>query len=71
MIVIEITNIDQLIKDKKGPLASLVGPWITDIEGQIERRLIEEVRQALERNGVKANILSVSGVKLRYIDSVG
>lgn len=65
MITIEITNLDDLVKEHRGPLSALLGKLVTDIEGEVEKILINELRAEFEKRGIKANICSISGISLR------
>lgn len=64
MIVIDITNIEELVEKHGGTWASVFGQLSRmDLEGRVERAIIEQLKTALEENGVEARILSVGGVK--------
>jgi len=62
VILIEITNVDELVKQKKGRIASIIGPLITDVEAEVEKVIIEQIKEAFAGEGVKAKIASVSGL---------
>lgn len=70
MILIEITNLDDLIKEHRGPLSALLGKLVTDVEGQAEKIIITELKAEFEKRGVKANIASIGGVSIRRFDSM-
>lgn len=65
MITIEITNLDELVKEHRGPLSALFGKLVTDIEGEVERIIISELKEEFEKRGIKSNICSISGISLR------
>ena len=64
MIVIEITNVDELVKRKKGRIASIIGPLLTDVEAEVEKAVIEQIKEAFGGEGVEAKIVSVRGLRL-------
>ena len=66
MILIEITNVDELVRKNKGTVASVIGPWLTDVEAEVEKVIVEQLKSAFTRDGVKAHIVSVGGIKLRH-----
>ncbi|MBP7179443.1 MAG: hypothetical protein KBA29_10490, partial [Moraxellaceae bacterium] len=65
MITIEITNLDELVKEHRGPLSAMFGKLVTDVEGEVERIIISELKEEFEKRGVRANICSISGISLR------
>lgn len=65
MITIEITNLDELVKEHRGPLSALLGKLVTDVEGEVERIIINELKEEFEKRGIKSNICSVAGISLR------
>ncbi|MFN3586392.1 MAG: hypothetical protein ACK4UT_02715 [Moraxellaceae bacterium] len=70
MITIEITNLDELVKEHRGPLSALLGKLVTDVEGEVERIIINELKEEFEKRGIKANLCSVAGISLRrYVTS--
>jgi hypothetical protein len=64
MIVIEITNIDDLVKDQKGWITAKIGSYVADLEAKVEEQVIEQILEGFEANGVKANIISVEGMSM-------
>ncbi|HET8731898.1 MAG TPA: hypothetical protein VFM34_12430, partial [Moraxellaceae bacterium] len=47
MIAIEITNLDELVKEHRGPLSALLGKLVTDVEGELRgvgRSLLDHLR---------------------------
>ena len=65
MITIEITNLVELVKEHRGPLSALLGKLVTDVEGEVERIIINELRAEFEKRGIKSHICSISGISLR------
>lgn len=64
MIIIEITNVEELISAKIGPFAARLFRALADDEGKVEQVLMKELQTNFEENGIKANIFSVSGVDM-------
>lgn len=65
MITIEVTNLDELVKEHRGPLSALFGKLVTDVEGEVESIIINELRAEFEKRGIRANICSIAGISLR------
>lgn len=65
MITIEITNLDELVKEHRGPLSALFGKLVTDVEGEVERIVMTELRSEFEKRGIKANMSSIAGISIR------
>lgn len=65
MITIEITNLDELVKEHRGPLSALLGKLVTDVEGEVERVVMNELREEFEKRGIKASMTSISGISIR------
>lgn len=65
MITIEITNLDELVKEHRGPLSAIIGKLVTDVEGEVEKIIINELRAEFEKRGIKANLASIGGISLR------
>ena len=45
MITIEITNLDELVKEHRGPVSALFGKLVTDIDSEVERIIINELKE--------------------------
>jgi len=67
MILIEITNVDELVRKNKGTVASVIGPWLTNVEAEVEKVIVDQLKTAFARDGVKAHIASVGGINLRHL----
>lgn len=65
MITIEITNLDELVKEHRGPLSALLGKLVADVEGEVERIVMSELREEFEKRGIKANMTSIAGISFR------
>lgn len=64
MIIIEITNVEELIKQYIGSLGARVLHAVTDDEAKIEKIMIEELQNKFKEMGVKANMFSIAGVDM-------
>ena len=69
MILIEITNINEIVRRERGVLAAKLGPYVRDVEGEVEQGVIEELKLAFESRGIEAKIVSMRGAKLRATES--
>ena len=69
MIVIEITNIKDLVKNQKGWLTAQIGSMVTDLEAKVEAQIIEQLQESFAQNGVQANIASVAGMTMSHVES--
>lgn len=65
MITIEITNVEELIREHRGSLSALFGKLVSDVEGEVERILVQEIKKEFENRGIQANICSIGGIHLR------
>lgn len=65
MITIEITNLDELVKEHRGPLSALFGKLVSDVEGEVERIIMTELKEEFEKRGIRANMTSIGGISLR------
>ncbi len=71
MILIEITNQEQLVKKEKGWIASKVGGMMSEaVEEEIEKEIIKNIQKVFREQGVHANILSLGGVNIRSMNQV-
>lgn len=70
MITIEITNLGELVKEHRGPLSAIIGKLVTDVEGEVEKIIIDELQAEFEKRGIKANIASIAGISVRSFSSV-
>ncbi len=64
MVIIEITNVEELISSKIGTFAAKLVHALADDEGKVEKVLIEELQSNFEANGIKANFFSIHGVDM-------
>ncbi len=71
MIIIEITNINELVRSNSNWLAGRIGPYVSDVEARGEQEVMAEIISHLQAEGMHANIINVGGVHLRSVDVVG
>ena len=65
MITSERTNLDELVREHRGSLSAMFGKLVKDVEGEVERILINELKREFEKRGIQANICSIAGISLR------
>ena len=61
MIIIEITNVEDLVKQQLGGLGSRLLHALDLDERFVEKTILEQIQATFQSNGVKANLFSVSG----------
>ena len=71
MILIEITNVKDLVKDERGWLTAQLGSYLTDLEAKVEAQVIAQLQQGLADRGLETNIASVAGMKMRDVERRG
>jgi hypothetical protein len=64
VLVIEVTNAREVMRQKIGPLGSRLIGKVIDAEAQVEKALIQEMEMAFKEFGIEARILSVEGPKM-------
>ena len=64
MLIIEVTNAREVMRDRIGPLGDRLIGKILDAEAQVEKALIQEMEVAFQEFGIEARILSVKGPQL-------
>ena len=64
MLIIEVTNARDVVRQRIGRLGERLIGKIGDAEGQVEKELIKEMEIAFQEFGIEAKILSVQGLKL-------
>ena len=64
MLIIEVTNAREVMRERLGPLGDRLIGKILDAEAQVEKALIQEMEVAFQEFGIEARILSVQGPKL-------
>ena len=61
MLIIEVTNAREVMRERIGPLGDRLIGKILDAEAQVEKALIQEMEVAFQEFGIEARILSVKG----------
>jgi len=64
VLVIEVTNAREVMRQRIGPLGSRLIGNVVDAEAQVEKVLIQEMETAFKEFGIEARILSVEGPKM-------
>jgi hypothetical protein len=64
VLVIEVTNARDVMRQRIGPLGSRLIGKVVDAEAQVEKALIQEMETAFKEFGIEARILSVEGPKM-------
>ena len=64
MLIIEVTNARDVVRQRVGRLGERFIGKVFDAEAQVEKALIQEMETAFQEFGIEAKILSVSGMKL-------
>ncbi len=65
MITIEITNLDEVVKEHRGPLTAIIGKLVTDVEAEVEKMIIQELQSEFERRGIRCQMASIGGISVR------
>ena len=61
MLVIEVTNAREVVRQRIGRLGSRLIGKVVDPEAQVEKALIQEIETAFRDFGIEARIYSVDG----------
>ena len=64
MLIIEVTNARDVVRQRVGRLGERFIGKVFDAEAQVEKALIQEMETAFQEFGIEARILSVSALKL-------
>ncbi len=64
MLLIEVTNAREVMRQRIGPLGSRLIGKVVDAEAQVEKALIQELENAFREFGIEARILSVEGSQM-------
>ncbi len=64
MLLIEVTNAREVMRQRIGPLGSRLIGKVVDAEAQVEKVLIQELENAFREFGIEARILSVDGPQM-------
>ena len=61
MLVIEVTNAREVVRQRIGRLGSRLIGKVVDAEAQVEKALIQELENAFRDFGIEARIFSMDG----------
>ena len=64
MLIIEVTNAPEVMRERIGPLGDRLIGKLLDAETQVEKALMQEMEVAFQEFGIEARILSVKGPQL-------
>ncbi len=64
MLIIEVTNAREVMREHIGKLGDRLIGKVVDAESQVEKALIQEMEIAFQEFEIEAQILSVQGPKL-------
>ena len=64
MLIIEVTNARDVVRQRIGRLGERLIGKVVDPEDQVEKALIQEMETAFRDFGIEARILSVQGPQL-------
>ena len=61
MLIIEVNNAREVVRQRIGKLGERLIGKVVDAEAQVEKALIQEMETAFKEFGIEARILSVQG----------
>ena len=64
MLIIEVTNSRELVRQRIGRLGERLIGRVVDAEAQVVKALIQELETAFKEFGIEARIVSVQGPQL-------
>ena len=64
MLIIEVTNAREVVRQRIGSLGERLIGKVVDPEAQVEKALIQELDTAFREFGIEARIVSVQGPQL-------
>lgn len=64
MLVIEVTNARDVVRQRIGKLGGRLIGKVVDAEAQVEKALIQELETAFRDFGIEARIVSIDGPKM-------
>ena len=64
MLVIEVTNARDVVRQRIGRLGGRLIGKVVDAEAQVEKALIQELETAFRDFGIEAMIVSIDGPKM-------
>ena len=64
MLVIEVTNAREVVRQRMGKLGGRLLGTVVDAEAQVEKALIQELENAFKEFGIEARIFSIDGPQM-------
>ena len=64
MLVIEVTNAQEVVRKRIGRLGSRLLGRVVDAEAQVEKALLQELENAFRDFGIEARIYSIAGPQM-------
>nr|YP_002049159.1 possible Cytochrome c oxidase subunit Va [Paulinella chromatophora]ACB42949.1 possible Cytochrome c oxidase subunit Va [Paulinella chromatophora] len=64
MIIVEIINAREVVRQRIGKLGERLIGRVVDAEEQVEKALIQELENAFKEFGIEARIFSVDGIQM-------
>ena len=64
MLIIEVTNARDVVRQRIGPLGGRLIGKVVDAEAQVEKALIQELETAFKDFGIEARIFSIAGPQM-------
>lgn len=64
MLVIEVTNAQEVVRKRIGRLGSRLLGRVVDAEAQVEKALLQELENAFRDFGIEARIYSIDGPQM-------
>ncbi len=64
MLVIEVTNAPEVVRQRIGRLGGRLIGKVVDAEAQVEKALIQELETAFKDFGIEARIFSIAGPQM-------
>ena len=64
MLIIEVTNAREVIRERIGRIGERLIGKVVDAESQVEKALMQEMESAFQEFGIEARIVSVQGGQL-------
>lgn len=71
MILIEITNVKNVVENERGWLTAQLGRYVTDLEARVEAQIIAQLQERFAERGLEVNMVSVSGMKMSDVEANG
>lgn len=61
MIIIKITNADEIVKNHRNWFISKIAPYFVDLEAEVEKAVAEQIQQVFAEKNIQAQIEIVPG----------